>query len=138
MFVICQLGASGDKGVRRDYEMLLDLWVPKGRDDCPLVMYVHGGAYAEGNKSLGKNYTALAERLMAKGFAFASFNYIMKPKGIRPQVWYDYRDAARFLRMNAKKYRLDPTKFGSMGISAGGWLITSAGHGTGDLFLLTQ
>ena len=79
-------------------------------------------------------YTALAERLMAKGFAFASFNYIMKPKGIRPQVWYDYRDAARFLRMNAKKYRLDPTKFGSMGISAGGWLITSAGHGTGDHF----
>ena len=47
---------SGDKGVRRDYEMLLDLWVPKGRDDCPLVMYVHGGAYAEGNKSLGGLY----------------------------------------------------------------------------------
>ena len=56
------------------------------------------------------------------------------PKGIRPQVWYDYRDAARFLRANAERFRLDPTSFGSMGISAGGWLISTAGHGTGDHF----
>ena len=71
---------------------------------------------------------------MERGFAFASLNYVLGPKGIRPQVWYDYRDSARFLRLNAEKFRLDPSKFSSFGISAGGWLISTAGHGTGDHF----
>lgn len=124
---------SGDKGARRDAEMLLDLWVPKGKSNCPLVVYVHGGAYSEGMKRLGQ-YQALADRLIARGIAFGAMNYILKPRRIRPQVWYDYRDAARYLRMHAETYRLDPTAFGALGISAGGWLISNAGHGTGDVF----
>ena len=43
---------SGDKSPRSDARMVLDLWVPKGRDDCPVVVYVHGGAYAAGSKFL--------------------------------------------------------------------------------------
>jgi len=125
---------SGDKSKRRDWEMTLDLWVPKGKTNCPLVVYVHGGAYSEGTKNLNAGYKALGERLIARGIAFGSLNYILKPRRIRPQVWYDYRDAARYLRMNAEKYRLDPTAFGAYGMSAGGWLITNAGHGTGDVF----
>lgn len=114
--------------------MVLDLWVPKGRTDCPLVIYVHGGAYSGGSKYLSKGFKTLGERLMDQGIAFAALNYVLMPKGIRPQVWYDYRDAARFLRIYAEKFRLDPTKFGAYGMSAGGWLITTAGHGTGDHF----
>jgi Chitobiase/beta-hexosaminidase C-terminal domain/alpha/beta hydrolase fold len=125
---------SGDKRGRRDDEMLLDLWVPKGAENCALVMYCHGGTYGHGTKNLGPQISALAERVLGKGMAFASLNYILLPKGIRPQVWYDYRDAARYLRIHSKRFRLDPTRFGSFGSSAGGWLITSAGHGTGDHF----
>ena len=76
----------------------------------------------------------MANRALKRGIAFASLNYVLGPKGMRPQVWYDYRDCARFLRKNAQKFRLDPMSFGSFGISAGGWLISSAGHGTGDHF----
>ncbi|GEM_PF-1017098 len=125
---------SGDRSKRRDAQLVLDLWVPEGREACPLVVYVHGGAYSEGSKYLSKGLQALGERLVAEGIAFAAMNYILQPKGIRPQVWYDYRDAARYLRMHAERYRLDPTKFGAYGMSAGGWLITTAGHGTGDYF----
>lgn len=125
---------SGDKSGRRDNEMLLDLWVPKGAKHCALVMFCHGGTYTHGNKKLCKESLALAERVLSKGMAFASMNYILMPKGIRPQVWYDYHDAARFLRINSERFHLDPTRFGSLGSSAGGWLITSAGHGTGDHF----
>jgi len=125
---------SGDRGVRRDYEMTLDLWVPEGRENCPLVMYVHGGAYSQGTKRLNDGYRVLGERLIAEGIAFGSLNYILKPREVRPQVWYDYRDAARYLRMHADRYRLDPTAFGAFGISAGGWLISNAGHGSGDVF----
>ncbi len=125
---------SGDKSGRRDNEMLLDLWVPKGAKNCALVMYCHGGTYTHGSKKLDNGSLALAERVLSKGMAFASLNYILMPKGIRPQVWYDYHDAARFLRTNSTRFHLDTTRFGSYGSSAGGWLITSAGHGTGDHF----
>ena len=132
---------SGDKSERRDFEMVLDLWVPQGREACPLVIYVHGGSYTGGHKGVGGR-PPLGSRLVEQGIAFASLNYILAERlsgpgvnyGTFPQVWYDYRDAARYLRMHAKKLRLDPTKFGAFGISAGGWLITSAGHGTGDHF----
>ena len=49
---------TGDKSVRRDYEMVLDLWVPKGKKNCPLIMYVHGGSYTGGTKHLGKGLEA--------------------------------------------------------------------------------
>lgn len=111
---------SGDKRGRRDDEMLLDLWIPKGAENCALVMYCHGGTYGHGTKNLGPQISALAERVLGKGMAFASLNYILLPKGIRPQVWYDYRDAARYLRIHSKRFRLDPTRFGSFGSSAGG------------------
>ena len=92
-------------------------------------MYVHGGAYNAGHKD--ESYQAdLLQTLVDKGFAVASFNYILG-KGIMPQVFWDFEDSARFLRMHAKKYNLDPCAFGAIGISAGGWLITSSGHADG-------
>ena len=36
--------------------------------------------------------------------------------------------------MHAEKYGLDPTAFGAVGISAGGWLVSTASHSDGWLF----
>jgi hypothetical protein len=123
-------GATGDRG---DTEMTLDLYIPAGRGPFPMVMYVHGGSYSGGSKYVGSSNKDLVKNLLKQGFAVASLNYILRPKGIFPQVWYDYRDSMRFLRKESARFRLDPLRFGVYGISAGGWLVSSATVGNGDL-----
>jgi hypothetical protein len=127
---------SGDPSARRDYELLLNLYLPteKGDRPAPMVMFVHGGAYSEGSKDDGYQ-REIIESFTRSGMAVATLNYIMLNKGIFPQVFWDFEDAARYLRMNAERYHLDPTAFGAIGISAGGWLIATAGHANGETFI---
>lgn len=122
---------SGDAvSPRGDYEMLLSLHVPKeGTGPFPVVIYVHGGAYTSYNK---EGQTELAKELAGRGIAFCGFNYTLLPKGIFPQCWWDFRNAVRFLRKNADKFQVDPLRIGAYGISAGGWLISSASMPNGD------
>lgn len=122
---------SGDlTAPRGDYEMLLSLHVPKeGKGPFPVVFYVHGGGYGAGTKEGGQQ---IAKELAKRGIAYCGFNYILQPKGIFPQCWWDFHNAARYLRKHAEKYNLDPLRFGAFGISAGGWLISSASLPSGD------
>ncbi|GDY13194.1 hypothetical protein LBMAG53_20720 [Planctomycetota bacterium] len=122
---------SGDAvSPRGDYEMLLSVHVPKeGKGPFPVVIYVHGGSYTSYNK---EGQTELAKELAGRGIAFCGFNYVLKPKGIFPQCWWDFPNAVRFLRKNAATYNIDPLRIGAYGISAGGWLISSAAMANGD------
>lgn len=124
---------TGQEGPRGDAEMHLDIYVPSGPGPFPVAMIVHGGGYGGGDKRLGGSTRRLAERFLEEGFAVVSPNYILHPRGIYPQVFWDFRDAVRFLRRSASKYRLDPLRIGACGLSAGGWLVSSAVVGNGDL-----
>ncbi len=124
---------TGNAGERGDTEMTLDVFVPPGDGPFPTVVYVHGGGYGGGSKRFGGDNAQLARRLLDEGFVVVSLNYILQKKGIFPQVWWDFHDSIRFLRREAKTYRVDPLRVGAYGISAGGWLISSASVGNGDL-----
>ena len=50
----------------------LDLYVPKGAKDYPVMMFVHGGAWKSGNKDL---YAALGENFASQGIGTAIINY---------------------------------------------------------------
>jgi len=127
-----------DPAPHRDHQMVMDIHVPNdGLDRHPVIFIVHGGGWRGGTKEENL-YTRLMGPLLKHGYVVVGYNYIMKPRGIFPQVYWDYRDAARFLRMHAEKYKIDPAAFGAIGISAGGWLISGAGHGTGDLLSITH
>lgn len=129
---------SGDMSPDRDNQMVMDISVPDdGKRQHPALFVVHGGGWSAGSKDQGV-YREIAKYFVERGFVCVRFNYIMRPRGMFPQVFWDYADAARFLRKNAEKYRVDPTKFGAIGLSAGGWLISSAGHASGDLFCLNH
>jgi len=127
---------SGDESsLRGDYELMLDLHIPKeGKGPFPVVIYVHGGSWSGGTKEGQQQF---AQELAKRGFAFCSLNYILIPKGIFPQVWWDFHNAVRFLRKNADKYNIDPLRFGAYGLSAGGWVISSGAVPGGDM-LATQ
>ena len=100
----------------------LDVFVPKGDGPFPLVIWVHGGAWQGGSKE-----GSPALFLLARGYAVASINYRLSQHATFPAQIEDCQSAVRFLRANAKKYRLDPEAFGAMGASAGGHLVALMG-----------
>jgi acetyl esterase/lipase len=106
----------------------LDLYLPEKADGpLPVVVWVHGGAWRAGNKN-GCPGIFLA----GKGFAVASINYRLSEHAAFPAQIEDCKAAIRWLRANAKKYRLDPDHIGAWGGSAGGHLVALLGT-TGDM-----
>jgi acetyl esterase/lipase len=105
----------------------LNVSVPKSAEPLPLVIWVHGGGWQNGSKDGGNP----AAGLLARGYAVASINYRLSQHAVFPAQIHDVKAAVRFLRANAKKYNLDPDRFGAAGASAGGHLVallaTSAG-----------
>jgi len=97
----------------------LDLYLPKADKPLPLVIWVHGGGWELGDKSGGNP----ALPLLTQGYAVASVNYRFSKHAPFPAQSADVRAAVRFLRANAKKYNLNPDKFGAWGASAGGHLV---------------
>ena len=105
----------------------LDLYIPKSDKPLPLVIWVHGGAWAGGNKD---RHPALF--LLGQGFAVASINYRLSQHARFPAQIEDCKAAVRWLRAHADKYNLDPKRFGAWGQSAGGHLVALLGT-TGDV-----
>ena len=105
----------------------LDLYVPDGRENLPLIIWIHGGAWRGGSKA---NYVPMA--YLKAGYAGASINYRLSQHAIFPAQIEDVKAAVRWLRANAAAYRLDPNSFAAWGSSAGGHLVAMLGT-TGDV-----
>jgi len=110
----------------------LDLYVPAGTAPAPVIVWVHGGGWQSGDKSLGAQHPALRQR--GRGYAVASVEYRLSGEAIFPAQIADCKAAIRWLRANAARYRLDPQRIAAWGSSAGGHLVallgTSAGVGS--------
>jgi acetyl esterase/lipase len=104
----------------------LDLFLPK--DDSkslrPAAIVIHGGAWRGGDK---KDMRILAEPLAQRGYVVAAINYRLAPKWSYPTQLDDCQRAVRWLRKNAKEFRVDPKRFGAAGASAGGHLALLLG-----------
>lgn len=105
----------------------LDLSVPVSDKPLPLVIWVHGGGWAAGDKS-GGNPAAL---LLKEGYAVAAINYRLSQHAVYPAQLHDCQRAVRFLREHAKEYNLDADRFGVWGASAGGHLVSLLGTTAG-------
>jgi acetyl esterase/lipase len=117
-------GTSVDRDVPygKHERQKLDVFVPPGDGPFPLVLWVHGGGWEGGSKAGGP-----AMGLLREGYAVASTNYRLSQHAPFPAQIEDVKAAVRFLRANAKKYRLDPDRFGAAGGSAGGHLVALLG-----------
>lgn len=110
---------------------VLDIWMPDGATGpVPLVIFVHGGGFAGGDKSMDLEFGNVAS-VLAAGYAAASLNYRLSGEARFPAAVQDVKAAVRFLRANASQYGLDPDRFAAWGASAGGHLVAMIGT-TGD------
>jgi acetyl esterase/lipase len=98
----------------------LDLWIPSGDGPHPVAVHYHGGGFGRGDKN-GLD-PPLRDAFLSRGFAVASPNYRLAPEARFPGPMLDAARAVQFLRANATAYGLDPSRFVTLGRSAGGAL----------------
>ena len=104
----------------------LDLYLPSGYPQLPLIIWIHGGAFRMGSKE-GLEFDAVPLEYLALGYAVASINYRLSQHALFPAQIEDCKAAVRWLRAHAEQYKLDPNRFGVWGPSAGGHLAAMLG-----------
>ncbi|MBL9143308.1 MAG: alpha/beta hydrolase [Verrucomicrobiaceae bacterium] len=117
-----------------DQKLQLDLLTPKGlqSEAAPLLVYIHGGGWSGGDRyrCSRPDISAVFKRCAAAGIVCATIEYrLNSPKATAFDSATDCKDALRFLVKNAKQYRIDPERIGTIGGSAGGHLslVTALG-----------
>jgi acetyl esterase/lipase len=101
--------------------LALDLHLPAGVANPPLVVYVHGGAWRAGSK------TEYPEFLLASGFAVASVEFRASTVARFPANTQDIKAAIRFLRARQKQYGYRTDRIAIAGTSSGGHLAALVG-----------
>ncbi len=112
-----------------DVSLVLQIFTPhcrnfKGDEVFPCVVHVQGSAWFE--QDVYGNAHQFA-RLAEKGFVVAVCQYRHSGIASFPAQIIDAKNAIRFLKANADKYRIDPTKMFLQGDSSGGHTAVYAG-----------
>jgi acetyl esterase/lipase len=100
---------------------VLDFYPAKSDQPTPLVFYIHGGGWRNGDKKMKPR------PFLDKGISVVAINYRFVQHGVEekvePPVKAPLEDAARalqFVRSKAKEWNIDKTRIGATGGSAGG------------------
>jgi acetyl esterase/lipase len=108
----------------------LDIYLPDSGDGLfPVIVAIHGGAFMGCDKA-DMQVLPMLESLK-RGYAVVSINYRLSWEAKFPALVQDAKAAIRWIRANAKQYKLDPNKIGAWGGSAGGYLSTMLGTSAG-------
>lgn len=117
-FVLTEAVTYAEVGERK---LLCDIYTPNADGPHPGMLVVHGGAWRSGNRRQLRGYcTALAER----GFVCYAIDYRLAPQHKFPAQIDDCRAALKWMRTTAAAHKLDPTRIGAIGYSAGGHLVS--------------
>jgi arylformamidase len=103
-----------------DPAQALDFTPATGNTKAPLVLFIHGGGWAVGNKRSGAE--GKAEYYNGLGYAFTSINYRLVPQVKPGGQAQDIAAAIAYLRKNAESLGFDPDRIVIMGHSAGAHL----------------
>ena len=103
-------------------EQMLDIVLPEyAQGQYPAIVFIHGGAWVQGDKSEGGFYSGQDDALK-KGYVVVNVNYRLAQNAQWPAQIYDLKAAIRYIRANADKYHIDPDRIAVWGASAGGHL----------------
>ncbi|MFZ1744255.1 MAG: alpha/beta hydrolase [Pontixanthobacter sp.] len=102
-----------------------DFW-KASQPNAPLVLFVHGGGWKRGDKSMMTGSAKLSHWL-AQGYAVASTNYRLVPDATVEQQGADVATAIAYFRKNAARLGIDPDRIVLIGHSAGAHLVALVG-----------
>jgi acetyl esterase/lipase len=112
-------------------ELKLDLARPEKGRKLPALIFIFGGWWYSGSRT---QYSADIKKAAERGYLAVTIDYRLttlldeqrKPYQFPEQV-YDVKCAVRWLKANAKKYKIDPNQIGVIGWSSGGHLALMLG-----------
>lgn len=107
-----------------DKNQKLDVYIPTGAKDAPVIFMVHGGAWRIGDKSTKSVVKHKVKHWVSKGFIFISINYRLVPEVYPVRQAADVEAALLFSQQKASGWGGSPEKFILMGHSAGAHLIS--------------
>jgi acetyl esterase/lipase len=99
----------------------LDLYLPKGAGDFPVLFFVHGGAWSFGDKDWLYGY--LGACYARQGVGVVVTNYRLSPAVKHPEHIKDVARAFAWTCKNIAKYGGDPERLFACGHSAGAHLV---------------
>ena len=105
-----------------------DVYLPQGKGPFPGVVVVHGGAWYMGTRA---QLSAVAQLLAQRGMTAVAISYRLAPTHKFPAQIEDCKAAVRWMRSQAEELKIDPTRLGGFGYSAGAQLVSLLG--TSDL-----
>jgi acetyl esterase/lipase len=100
----------------------LDLYLPKGQKDFPVLFFVHGGTWKWGDRK--QRYPELGKSLAAQGLGTVIISYRLSPKVQHPAHVQDVAKAFAWTCANIGKYGGRADDIFCMGHSAGGHLVS--------------
>jgi acetyl esterase/lipase len=105
----------------------LDVHVPKGHKDFPVLFFIHGGGWVKGNKDHLGVYTVLARAFNRHGIGVVCPNYRLSPEVMHPEHVRDVARAFAWTYKNIHKYGGRNDELFISGHSAGGHLCALLG-----------
>jgi len=102
-----------------DKKDLLDIYIPEGKKNYPVIVYFHGGALLAGTKEMGKD---IGEKLAKSGVGFVSANYRVSPVAKYPDHLNDAQAATEWVFSNMEFFGGDLKNIYVSGHSAGAYL----------------
>lgn len=109
VFLPAALATHDDRGERRE------------QPTRAAVVFVHGGAFVRGNKSVnGQIYDNVCYWFASQGLVAINVEYRLADVAPYPGGAYDVADALAYVRRNASALQIDPARVFVVGHSAGG------------------
>ncbi|MFH6993542.1 alpha/beta hydrolase fold domain-containing protein [Flavobacterium sp. FlaQc-48] len=107
----------------------IDAFINQAKKKNPAVILIHGGGWRSGNKN---QMNLLAQEIASKGYSCFTIEYRLSLEAKYPYGVYDVKNAIKFIKDNAKKFKADPDKIAVLGCSSGGQMAALIGTTNGN------
>ncbi len=113
---------AGDSSPSPDRELQsLDIYWQESEKPLPVIVYVHGGGWAFGDKA---DVNGKPDYFLSQGIAFISMNYRLRWDHTVFDQMEDIVSVIGWIRKNADRYNLDAGRIILMGHAAGAHLVS--------------
>lgn len=111
--------------------LTLDIYSPKTQvyKQSPVILYVHGGSWVYGDKSLPQALTPVLDAFRDEGYTIISTSYeLMRNKENFNKQVSDVKDTIRWIYKNSSTYNLNTDQIGIISFSSGAHLSLMASY----------
>jgi acetyl esterase/lipase len=111
-------------GRKHGMALTLDVFAPKEKPNGAAVIWVVSGGWFSAKEEINP---AFLQEFLKRGFTVFAVVHGSQPRFTIPEAIADLKRAVRYVRHNAARFKIDPTRIGVTGASAGGHLSLMQG-----------